>query len=205
MTSHPRDISDELINEHSSNEKLMPFLHLPIQSGSDSILKKMNRKHTKEDYIELISKIKNRVPKMAFSSDFIVGYPGETEQDFEETLDLIDQIGFASSYSFKYSPRPGTPASLDKNLIDELVLNKRLKKIQKVLLDQQNYFNNSFLEKEIEVLFTKKTNKTDQFVGRTKYLQPVHVFSKVNLIGKILRIKIEKLTSFSFHGRIINS
>ena len=90
MTSHPRDISDELINEHSSNEKLMPFLHLPIQSGSDSILKKMNRKHTKEDYIELISKIKNRVPEMAFSSDFIVGYPGETEQDFEETLDLIE-------------------------------------------------------------------------------------------------------------------
>ena len=165
----------------------------------------MNRKHTKEDYIELISKIKNRVPKMAFSSDFIVGYPGETEQDFEETLDLIVQIGVASSYSFKYSPRPGTPASLDKNLIDELVLNKRLKKIQKVLLDQQNYFNNSFLEKEVEVLFTKKTNKTDQFVGRTKYLQPVHVFSKVNLIGKILRIKIEKLTSFSFHGRIISS
>ena len=108
-------------------------------------------------------------------------------------------------YSFKYSPRPGTPASLDKNLIDELVLNKRLKKIQKVLLDQQNYFNNTFLEKEVEVLFTKKTNKTDQFVGRTKYLQPVHVFSKVNLIGKILRIKIEKLTSFSFHGRIISS
>ncbi len=205
LTSHPRDISNELIREHSSNKKLMPFLHLPVQSGSDSILKKMNRKHTKKDYLDLISKIKKRVPEIAFSSDFIVGYPGETEQNFEETLDLIDKVGFASSYSFKYSPRPGTPASLDKNLIDEIVLNKRLKKIQKVLLDQQNNYNNSFLEKEVEVLFTKRTNKTDQFVGRTPYLQPVHVFSKVNLIGKTLRIKIEKLTSFSFHGKIINS
>ena len=125
LTSHPNDIDDNLINEHAKNEKLMPFLHLPIQSGSDRILKKMNRKHTKKQYIDLIKKIKREVPKMAFSSDFIVGYPDETEEDFEKTVSLVNEVKFASSYSFVYSPRHGTPASVQKDIISEEVKKKK--------------------------------------------------------------------------------
>jgi tRNA-2-methylthio-N6-dimethylallyladenosine synthase len=205
LTSHPLDITDELINEHKTNKKLMPFLHLPVQAGSNKILKKMNRKHLRQDYLSIISKIRQSVPQIAFSSDFIVGYPGETNSDFEETIDLIKNVEFASSYSFKYSARPGTPASLMETLIEEDLLNKRLKKIQKLLLDQQNHFNLSFLGQEIDVLFEKKAKKENQYVGRTPYLQPVHVFSAKNIIGKSLKIKLENLTSFSFHGKILNS
>ena len=205
ITSHPSDINDELILEHKNNKKLMPFLHLPVQSGSNKILKKMNRKYSKENYIDLINKIKFEVKNMAFSSDFIVGYPEETDNDFQETLDLIDKVIFASSYSFKYSPRIGTPASLIKDKIDDSILDKRLNKIQEVLNEQQKIFNETFLEQEVDVLFTNFGKKNNQFVGRTPFLQPVHVFSSRNLIGKILKIKIERLTSFSFHGRILNS
>ena len=205
ITSHPSDINDELILEHKNNKKLMPFLHLPVQSGSNKILKKMNRKHSRENYIELIKKIKCEVRDMAFSSDFIVGYPGETDDDFEQTLDLIDKIEFASSYSFKYSPRPGTPASLIKDRIDDSILNKRLNKIQSLLNDQQKKFNETSLGKEVDVLFTNLGKKNNQYVGRTPFLQPVHVFSSSDLVGKILKIKIERLTSFSFHGKILDS
>ena len=205
ITSHPCDINDELILEHKNNKKLMPFLHLPVQSGSNKILKKMNRKHSKENYIDLINKIKCEVRNMAFSSDFIVGYPGETDNDFQETLDLINKVVFASSYSFKYSPRPGTPASLIRDQIDDSILNKRLNKIQNTLNEQQKNFNETFLDKEIDVLFTNLGKKNNQYVGRTPFLQPVHVFSSIDLIGKILKIKIERLTSFSFHGKILGS
>ena len=205
ITSHPSDINDKLIFEHKNNKKLMPFLHLPVQSGSNKILKKMNRKYTKENYIDLINKIKFEVKNMAFSSDFIVGYPGETDDDFQDTLELIDKVIYASSYSFKYSPRIGTPASLIKDQIDDSILNKRLNKIQKVLNDQQKKFNETFLDQEVDVLFTNFGKKNNQYVGRTSFLQPVHVFSSRNLIGKILKIKIERLTSFSFHGRILSS
>jgi len=205
ITSHPSDINDELILEHKNNKKLMPFLHLPVQSGSNKILKKMNRKHSRENYIELIKKIKCEVRDMAFSSDFIVGYPGETDDDFEQTLDLINKIEFASSYSFKYSPRPGTPASLIKDRIDDSILNKRLNKIQSLLNDQQKKFNETSLGKEVDVLFTNLGKKNNQYVGRTPFLQPVHVFSSSDLVGKILKIKIERLTSFSFHGKILDS
>ena len=205
ITSHPSDINDKLIFEHKNNKKLMPFLHLPVQSGSNKILKKMNRKYTKENYIDLINKIKLEVKNMAFSSDFIVGYPGETDNDFQDTLELIDKVIYASSYSFKYSPRIGTPASLIKDQIDDSVLDKRLNKIQKVLNEQQKIFNETFLDKEVDVLFTNCGKKSNQYVGRTPFLQPVHVFSSRNLIGKILKIKIERLTSFSFHGRILSS
>ena len=205
ITSHPSDIDDELILEHKNNKKLMPFLHLPVQSGSNKILKKMNRKHSRENYIELIKKIKCEVRDMAFSSDFIVGYPGETDDDFQETLDLINKIEFASSYSFKYSPRPGTPASLIKDRIDDSILDKRLNKIQSTLNEQQKNFNETSLGKEVDVLFTNLGKKNNQYVGRTPFLQPVHVFSSSNLVGKILKIKIERLTSFSFHGKILDS
>ena len=205
ITSHPSDINNELILEHKNNKKLMPFLHLPVQSGSNRILKRMNRKHSKENYIELINKIKCEVVNMAFSSDFIVGYPGETDNDFQETLDLIDKVEFASSYSFKYSPRPGTPASLIENRVDDSILDKRLYKIQNTLNEQQKNFNETFLDKEIDVLFTSLGKKTNQYVGRTPFLQPVHVFSSGDLVGKILKIKIERLTSYSFHGKILSS
>ena len=183
----------------------MPFLHLPIQTGSDKILKRMNRNHLRNDYIELVKRIKSKINNMAFSSDFIVGYPGETENDFDQTIDLIEQVGFASSYSFKYSPRAGTQSSLKHlDIVDEDVSDVRLKKIQRLLNKQQNEFNLNFIDKNEEVLFTDKGKKDNQFVGRTKYLQPVHVLSNVNIIGKKLTVNLENLTSFSFHGEIIN-
>ena len=204
ITSHPNDIKSDLINEHKNNKKLMPFLHLPIQSGSNRILKEMNRKHSKEDYIELIKLIRSDVPNMAFSSDFIVAYPGETNHDFEETIDLIEKINFASSYSFKYSPRPGTKSSLKKEQVDDKTSTNRLKKIQELLLTQQTNFNNSFINKTVEVLVSSRAKKNNQFVGRTKYLQPVHFFSSKNVIGETLNIKIDNLTSFSLHGKVLN-
>ncbi len=202
LTSHPKDIDDVLINQHIDNLKMMPFLHLPIQSGSDKILKEMNRKHTKRFYLNLINKIRKKNKNMAFSSDFIVGYPGETHNDFEETIDLIKKVRFASSYSFKYSPRPGTPASVKNNFVDPKIADIRLNKIQKILNEQQSEFNISFLNKTIKVLFSGKGKKTNQFVGRSQHLQPVHVFSTENLIGKVLKVKLLDLTSFSFHGKL---
>ena len=205
LTSHPNDIKNDLINEHCNNKKLMPFLHLPIQTGSDRILKRMNRNHLRNDYIKLVRRIKSKINNMAFSSDFIVGYPGETENDFDQTIDLIEQVGFASSYSFKYSPRAGTKSSLKHlDIVNEDVSDLRLKKIQRLLNKQQEEFNLNFLNKNEEVLFTDKGKKNNQFVGRTKYLQPVHVLSNVNIIGKKLIVNLENLTSFSFHGKIIN-
>ena len=203
VTSHPNDIDDELINEHKSNKKMMPFLHLPIQSGSDKILRKMNRKHSRKDYIQLIKKIKRNVPNMAFSSDFIVGYPGESDNDFQETLELIREVKFASSYSFCYSPRPGTPAATQDEIIPNDVKKIRLKHLQNILLKQQNDFNKSFLDKRVEILITGKGKIEGQYVGRTPHLQPVHIMSSSNLVGKILNIRIERLTSFSFHGKIL--
>ena len=202
LTSHPIDIDDNLLNQHQENRKLMPFLHLPIQSGSDRILKKMNRKHSKSFYLNLIEKIKKINNNMAFSSDFIVGYPGETDKDFQESLEVIEKVRFASSYSFKYSPRPGTPSSLKDNSINSDVVDMRLKEMQSILNKHQNEFNLSFIDKTVEVLFSGKGKKQNQYVGRTPHLQPVHVFSSNNLVGKLLRVKLEDLTSFSFHGKL---
>ncbi len=203
LTSHPNDIDQNLINEHKENSKMMPFLHLPVQAGSNKILKNMNRKHTREFYLRLIKKIKENVADMAFSSDFIVGYPEETDSDFQETLDLIEKVKFASSYSFKYSARPGTPASIKKIQVSEEVSNKRLEKIQAVLNQYQTQFNLSFLNKTVEVLFSGVGRKNNQFVGRTPHLQPVHVTSNLNIIGKLLKVKLLRLTAFSFHGKLV--
>ncbi len=203
LTSHPNDIDDDLISQHALNEKLMPFLHLPIQSGSNKILKKMNRNHTKSDYINLVKRIKSKIRDMAFSSDFIVGYPGESDDDFNQTLDLIDNVRFASSYSFKYSPRPGTLSSLKHpNIVDDNTASSRLQKLQSLLNQQQNEFNSEFVGNIEEVLFTENGKLENQYVGRTKYLQPVHVVSKSNIIGKTLKVHLRDLTSFSFHGSI---
>ena len=205
LTSHPNDIDSKLIMEHFENEKMMPFLHLPIQTGSDRILKRMNRNHTRKHYIKLIEAIRSKIKDMAFSSDFIVGYPGESDNDFEDTLDLIEKVNFASAYSFKYSSRPGTLSSIKHlNCIDEEVSRLRLEKIQLVLNRQQKEFNENFLNKCIKVLFTNHGKKNNQYVGRTPYLQPVHVISNKNIVGRTFDVELESLTSFSFHGKILN-
>ena len=202
ITSHPSDISSKLIHEHKTNMKLMPYLHLPIQSGSDRILKKMNRGYTQKHYVDIVTKIKEVRKDFAVTSDFIVGFPGETDDDFLQTLNLTDKVDFAASYSFKYSPRPGTPSSLLKDEVPESVSNKRLQILQKKLDESQKKFNNSFVGKKLSVLFEKRGKKSNQFVGRSQYLQPVHVNSDESIIGKILDIKINKVEAFSLHGEI---
>ena len=202
ITSHPSDISSELINEHKTNFKLMPYLHLPIQSGSNKILKKMNRGYTQEHYISIVKEIKKVRKDFAVTSDFIVGFPGETDEDFNETLKITEEIDFAASYSFKYSPRPGTPSSLLDEHVPENVSDERLKILQKKLDHSQKVFNNSFIGKKVSVLFEKEGKKINQYVGRSEYLQPVHVISDDPLIGKILDVKINKVEAYSLHGQI---
>ncbi len=200
ITSHPADISMDLINEHKKNMKLMPYLHLPIQSGSDRILKKMNRGYTQKDYISIIDKIKDVRKDFAVTSDFIVGFPGETDNDFLDTLNLTEKVDFAASYSFKYSPRPGTPSAFLEDEVPEDVSHQRLQILQKKLDESQRKFNMSFIGQKLSVLFEKKGKKINQYVGRSQYLQPVHVNSDKSLIGKILDIKINKVESYSLHG-----
>ena len=180
----------------------MPYLHLPIQSGSNKILKKMNRGYTQEHYISIVKEIKKVRKDFAVTSDFIVGFPGETDEDFNETLKITEEIDFAASYSFKYSPRPGTPSSLLDEHVPENVSDERLKILQKKLDQSQNVFNNSFIGKKVSVLFEKEGKKINQYVGRSEYLQPVHVISDDPLIGKILDVKINKVEAYSLHGQI---
>ena len=201
MTSHPNDMTDSLINIHGSNTKLMPFLHLPIQSGSDNILKKMNRKHDVKKYYEIVNKLKLSRPDIALSSDFIVGFPGETNDDFDKTMKLIENIKFTIAYSFIYSPRPGTPA-FNKNNIDLAVKKARLSALQSLLKEQQSIFNKSFLKKKIEVLFERKGRHQNQFIGRSIYNQSVFTNSESNLLGKIKKINISRSTNFALEGQL---
>ena len=201
MTSHPIDMKDSLINAHASNTKLMPFLHLPIQSGSDKILKKMNRKHTVDDYLNIVEKIRNVRPDIALSSDFIVGFPEETDKDFEDTMKLIQKVNFVIAYSFIYSPRPGTPAQ-NKDNISKLDKKARLSALQSLLTQQQINFNNSFVNKDMEVLFEKGGRYRDQFIGRTIYNQSTFVNSKKNLLNQIMDVKIINSTNFSLECQI---
>ena len=202
ITSHPADMTDDLINAHKDNYKLMPYLHLPIQAGSNKILKEMNRKYTREEYITVVDKLRTARPDIALNSDFIVGFPGEKNQDFDETVDLVKTLRFAGSYSFKYSPRPGTPASLKGKPVDQKIMNRRLSVLQDILKDQQKEFNNSFIDKELPVLIEKTGKKDSQFVGRSEYLQPVHVLSKKNIIGEVINVRVNSITSFSLHGKV---
>ena len=201
MTSHPNDMTDSLIDAHVSNIKLMPFLHLPIQSGSDEILKKMNRKHTRKKYLEVIDKIKSKRSDIALSSDFIVGFPGESDKDFYETMDLIKKVEFSIAYSFMFSPRPGTPAYKFSD-IDKSIKKARLTALQSLLKEQQIKYNKSFVEKEIEVLFDRVGRHEDQYIGRSIYNQSVFTSSKKNLIGKILNTKISRSTDFALEASI---
>ena len=201
MTSHPNDMSESLIKIHGDNQKLMPFIHLPIQSGSNEILSKMNRKHNIEKYYKIIDELKSSRSDIAISSDFIVGFPDETDKDFYETMELIQKIKFSIAYSFMYSPRPGTPAYRKDN-IDIQIKKARLSAMQSLLKEQQNNYNKKFFKKNLDVLFDRKGRYNNQFVGRTIYNQSVFCSSSKNLIGKILNTKIVDTTNFALEGSI---
>ncbi len=201
MTSHPRDMNKSLINAHAENYKLMPFLHLPIQSGSDEILKKMNRKHTVSDYMKIVDQIRSVRSDIALSSDFIVGYPDETDKDFENTMNFIEKVKFVIAYSFIYSPRPGTPAQ-HKDNVELNVKKARLSALQSLLTEQQAAYNKSFLNQNLEVLFEKTGRHDDQFIGRTIYNQSVFTNSKINLLNKIKKVKVTNSTNFSLECQI---
>ena len=200
-TSHPRDMTDDLIECYSTSKKLMPFVHLPIQSGSNKILQLMNRKHTVEKYIEIYEKLIKINPRVEFSSDFIIGYPGETENDFNETLELVKKIKFINSFSFIFSPRPGTKASnLDQ--IDKDIAKERLLKIQEYLFQFQLNKNKSFINKSIDVLVENKLDGQKKLFGRNQYMNSVIFDGNKNLIGKNLNIKIKNVNQNSLFGEI---
>ena len=188
-TSHPQDMTEDLINVYSLSKKLMPLVHLPVQSGSDKVLKLMNRKHLVSDYIKTYEKLKSINPKIKFSSDFIIAYPGEEEDDFNATLELIRNIKFINSFSFIFSPRPGTVAS-NFDLIEKKISQKRLEKVQKQLFDYQILMNKSLENKEIDVLVENKTIKDDKFFGRSEYMTPVIFDGNYQDIGNIVKVKI---------------
>jgi tRNA-2-methylthio-N6-dimethylallyladenosine synthase len=202
-TSHPRDMADDLIAAHGDNPTLMPYLHLPVQSGSDAVLDAMNRQHKADDYRRLIDRIRKARPDIAMTSDFIVGFPGESDADFEATLQLVRDIGYASAFSFKYSKRPGTPASTLRKQIAEDVKTARLDALQKLLLAQQYAFDDSRIGKVLPVLFEKAARDAGQLMGRTPYLQPVHVTADATLIGTVADVKIERRTANSLHGVLV--
>lgn len=189
-TSHPSDMEEELILAHGRIEKLMPYLHLPVQSGSNKILKSMNRKHTRESYIETLQKVRALRPDIALASDFIVGFPGETDEDFQDTMNLVRKIQYASAYSFKYSRRPGTPASAMMRQISEEVKDARLKELQELLLSQQAVFNASKIGQKMKVLITEKGRRQGQIMGKSPYLQSVFLEGDESLIGKLVEVEI---------------
>jgi tRNA-2-methylthio-N6-dimethylallyladenosine synthase len=190
-TSHPNEMTDDLIALHGDEEKLMPYLHLPVQAGSDRVLKAMNRKHTAEHFLQIVDKIRSVRPDIALSSDFIVGFPGERDQDFEDTLTLVRAVGFASAFSFKYSRRPGTPAAEMMAQIPEAVKDARLQALQAVLRDQQNAFNQSQIGKTLPVLVERPGRKEGQAQGRSPYLQSVHFQAPLpDLIGEIVPVTV---------------
>ena len=201
MTSHPIDMTDSLIEVHKTNTKLMPFLHLPIQSGSDKVLKDMNRKHTVDFYRKIVHKLKTQRSDIALSSDFIVGYPNETDKDFEDTMRIVNEFEFVIAYSFIYSQRPGTPAQKKDNI---LIADKkaRLSALQSLLKEHQKKFNNSFIGRNMEILFEKKGRYQDQYVGRSIYNQSVFTNSDKDLINSIQDVNIINSTDFALESVI---
>jgi len=189
-TSHPRDMSDDLIEAHASEKKLMPYLHLPFQAGSDRVLAAMNRKHTAGEYIDLVARIRKARPDIALSTDIIVGFPGETEEEFAATLAVVEEVGFAQAYSFKYSPRPGTPAAKIDAQVPEPVKTERLHRLQALLDAQQTKFNTSCVGRTFPVLFERSGRRVGQLIGRSPYLQPVHAFAAAELLGRIVSVEI---------------
>jgi tRNA-2-methylthio-N6-dimethylallyladenosine synthase len=196
-TSHPRDMDDALIAAHRDLEKLMPYLHLPVQAGSDRILKAMNRKHTAADYLRLIERIRAARPDIAMSGDFIVGFPGETDEDFEDTMRLVRKVPYAQAFSFKYSPRPGTPGAEMESQVPESVKDERLQRLQALLAEQQRGFAQSLVGSEIDLLLEKSGRQAGQLVGRSPWLQPVIVDERAGEIGDIIRVRIAQAGSNS--------
>lgn len=203
-TSHPRDMTDDLIAAHGDIEKLMPFLHLPVQSGSDRILKAMNRKHDADLYRDIIERLRKARPDIAFSSDFIIGFPGETEQDFEDTMQLARDVEYASCYSFKYSARPGTPAaSIQAALVPDHIASERLQRFQSLINEQQSAFNKTCAGQTMPILFDRKGKKPGQLSGRSPYFQSVYVQGNERLIGHILDVKITNAFDNSLTGELV--
>lgn len=202
MTSHPRDMHDRLYDAHRDLPKVMPFLHLPVQSGSDAILKAMNRKHTAAEYIAIIERLRAVRPDIAFSSDFIVGFPGETDAQFEETMALVRHVGFAACYSFKYSSRPGTPASQMQGLVRDDVASARLAQLQDLLRVQHTAFNEGCIGRIMPVVFSGTGNKDGQLYGRTPYNQAIHVEAPKRLLGQVVRVEITGANASALTGRI---
>jgi tRNA-2-methylthio-N6-dimethylallyladenosine synthase len=201
-TSHPRDVDETLIEAHRDLDSLMPFVHLPVQSGSDRILAAMNRKHTVDDYRRVIDRFRAVRQNIAFSSDFIVGFPGETEEDFAATLALVTQIGYAGAYSFKYSPRPGTPAAEMRETVSAAEMDERLVRLQELIDSQQSAFNAAAIGSTVDVLFERAARKPGQIVGRTAYLQPAHVMASADIIGQVLPVSIASLERYSLLGAL---
>lgn len=202
MTSHPRDMSDDLIAAHAEVPQLMPFLHLPIQSGSDRMLAAMNRKHRAAEYVDLIARVREARPDIALSSDFIVGFPGETDEDAEETIALVKAVGFAQAFSFKYSPRPGTPAAGIEVQVPEDVKAERLQRLQALLEEQQLAFNSQVLGNTIPVLFERRGREPGEFVGRTPYLQLIYAAGDGDLTGQTADVKVTETRRVSLSGVI---
>ncbi|MFT9017542.1 tRNA (N6-isopentenyl adenosine(37)-C2)-methylthiotransferase MiaB [Acetobacter malorum] len=199
-TSHPRDMDDALIAAHRDLPELMPYLHLPVQSGSDKILRAMNRGHTADEYREIVRKLHAARPDLALSSDFIVGHPGETDEDFEATMQLVRDVTFAQAYSFKYSQRPGTPAAGAPLQVPEDVKDARLQALQALLREQQDAFNQSLVGQTVPVLFTSEGRKPGQISGRSPWLQPVHVTGSPDLIGREVPVRITERLTNSLNG-----
>src|SRR5471032_2114587 len=204
-TSHPRDVDDTLIEAHRDLGALMPFVHLPVQSGSDRVLAVMNRRHTADDYRRVIDRFRDVRQDIAFSSDFIVGFPGETEEDFAGTLALVTQIGYAGAYSFKYSPRPGTPAADMRETVSAAEMDERLVRLQGLIDSQQSAFNQAAIGNTVDVLFERAARNAGQIVGRTAYLQTAHVMASVDIIGQVLTVRIESLERYSLLGELVVS
>lgn len=196
-TSHPRDMDDDLIAAHADMRSLMPYLHLPVQSGSDRILKAMNRRHTAADYLKLLDRIRAARPDIALSGDFIVGFPGETEADFEATMELVRSVGYASAFSFKYSARPGTPGASLPDHVPEAVMAERLERLQALLRDQTAAFTASLVGREIEVLIEKPGRYDNQLVGRSPYLQPVLLPVSAGAIGDVVSVRMAGIVANS--------
>jgi tRNA-2-methylthio-N6-dimethylallyladenosine synthase len=201
-TSHPNDMSDDLIEAHGTCSKLMPYLHLPVQSGSNRILKAMNRKHTAESYLELIERIRGARPDLMFSGDFIVGFPGETDQDFEDTMSLVRAVNYGQAYSFKYSARPGTPAA-EKEDVPNDVASERLQRLQALLSEQQYAIQRSMVGREVSVLFEKQGREPGQMIGKSDYLHAVHAEAPTDVLGQTRRVRIVNAKTNSLEGELI--
>ncbi len=204
-TSHPKDMTKDLIEAHKKCSKLMPLLHLPVQSGSDKMLKSMNRKHNKKEYLEIINTLKEKNPRLEFASDFIIAYPGEKQEDFNQTCELMENVKFINSYSFIFSPRPGTPAG-DMKMVDENLAQKRLTIFQNLAEKIKTNYKKKLLDKVVKVLFENKMIKEkNKYFGRDEYHNPVIVFSKKNIIGQEKRVLIKKTSQHTIYGELINT